>query len=535
MNTLLRTLLLSTAIFLSAPTYCLSNNQNFQPRTDEREYIDVWKLLHDIQLIPEDLSHNEFYGCFDDTYPPDMDESDFTQFKFENYPQAIRSCIKKSQQHRTTYLNTIKSFNKVWLPVLMNAVSKGDPVAEIILRKCEITPVIDRRQIESTCSPVESARKVAQKRVMEIHFVPAIDYPKQEFSNDCPNEYECMKSYKLSDTQELELVKHGKIDYLTPISRPYAGYSGGFYVKFEVEALHQRRSAVVDAIVADIPRTFTLPGIPLSLHRKHMLPDQLTWGRTGQNWRSDSQTWAIVRADKNKGGVHEKNDIRVGISGKGVKEFETLRLTLIKDIELNLQKFLQQDPRWGVFLLNRIGHNEWLPNGLNSNTHRIREPLAGKWVLEKYTDDWRKPMHPLYAIAEIKQENEHTHITIEAKESDDPHANTNEPFSNVKNCLLRYSGGSTIIPELGTNGQKPDKTLFGDMHGKMYEEGENKEAVAPFNPRKKYRQILMQCEKAESPESDRTRFLFYTGKYLVEVGKRYPNDPISIRHYRRMK
>lgn len=205
-----------------------------------------------------------------------------------------------------------------------------------------------------------------------------------------------------------------------------------------------------------------------------------------------------------------------------------------------IDRYLTQDPRWGVFLLHRIGHHEWVPEGMRSTTHVLEPSLEGVWKLEKEAENWIWPMKPASGTATVTRKGEFTYISIQAKQA-------KEPFKNVVDCMLRYSGGQTYLPELTPSGQAATATLLGYFYGaaanKMgnspfakpgtfYKDGQNSEAVAPFDPKQRYEQILMQCPNAEADGTGRIRFLLLADDVLVEFGYWY-TDRLAVRHYRR--
>lgn len=64
---------------------------------------------------------------------------------------------------------------------------------------------------------------------------------------------------------------------------------------------------------------------------------------------------------------------------------------------------------------------------------------------------------------------------------------------------------------------------------------DNSLVFAPFDPKKRYKQVLVQCEAGESLENDRVRFLLLAGDTLVEVAAEQPyKASIFVRHYRRV-
>ncbi|MEW6683387.1 MAG: hypothetical protein AB1451_10765 [Nitrospirota bacterium] len=160
--------------------------------------------------------------------------------------------------------------------------------------------------------------------------------------------------------------------------------------------------------------------------------------------------------------------------------------------------------------------------------------------MEKETENWISPMKPASGKAIIARSGEFTNITVQAERA-------REPFKNVVDCTLRYSGGLTYLPELTPSGQAATATILGYFRGNtasrmgnsafpkpgsFYKDGQNQEAVAPFDPKKRYQQVLMQCPNAEWDGEGRVRFLLRADNVLVEFGVWYA-DRLAVRHYRR--
>jgi hypothetical protein len=115
------------------------------------------------------------------------------------------------------------------------------------------------------------------------------------------------------------------------------------------------------------------------------------------------------------------------------------------------------------------------------------------------------------------------------------------PFQDVTDCTLRYSGGLTYYPQMTPSGQAATATTLGYFYaagaapsGGFFPDGQIQEAIAPFAPKKRFKQVLMQCDGAESADSDRLRFLLLAGDTLVEIGAEAPfGAKLAVRHYRR--
>jgi len=224
----------------------------------------------------------------------------------------------------------------------------------------------------------------------------------------------------------------------------------------------------------------------------------------------------------------------------GLKNFDVpWNGAYIKQEDKEIDQYLKQDPRWAVFLLHRIGNHEWVPEGMESTTHLLDSSWVGRYELIKRADNWILPMKPEKGHALIERDGEFMKITIKSEIN-------RHPTKRVKKCLLRYSGGLTYYPELTANGQSPLNTMLGYFYsaganrsarsafpkaGAFHKDGANKEAVKPFHPKKRYKQVLMQCKKAETDRSGRLRFLLLANDVLVEFGG--DHGQLVVRHYHR--
>lgn len=515
-----RVLFTLCCVVYSTCSFSAANDPVFKPLVDARGFIDVWQLRHDVAEVPARVeSDNEDY-CHPEGDPEEKPPS---AKEAKRRASEENACVEKMRQAFAAYQRIFASFNQAWLPVMMEAIRKGDLVAEIIMRQCETTDVFDRSGIESTCDSDLQRRRIALQRLVKIDFMPAVDTTEEIAAQKWSNLEGYQRRKERLQLATLKKVRAGALLY----DRSLVDYSPGNVVKKEIELKLIQRWMLLDAISQDAPRAFTFRNIPLRLNRKPLTPANMTWGQmsyrgdpeNGWYWRSSPPFSVLL---DNGSGSHE------AVAGRGVTDFERARKELLAEIESNINRYLSQDPRWGAFLLHRIGHHEWVPEGMKSTTHLLDRSWNGTWILEKETHDWRKPMKPSTGHAVIKRHGDYMRITVTADKEE-------EPFLNIENCTLRYSGGLTFLPELVHGGQVAESTIFGYRVGEMWQDGSNKEAVSPLDPKKRYKQVLMQCDKAESADSDRVRFLLLAGEVLVEVGAFNPFRPISVRHYRRLQ
>ncbi|UCV17515.1 hypothetical protein [Ferribacterium limneticum] len=485
------------------------------PKVDARGYIDVWALRADVAHVEPLYVREDIDPC---SRGGDPDESLSPQ-QLIRRQLAEAACQRQHEAAYQSYLGEYRKLNQAWGPVLLAAVRKGDSVAEVILRQCETTIVLDRSAIESTCDVNPERRRVAIRRLDSIGFLPATDNSEQ-VARDQSNPNAKPNQKEISQLAILQKVRGGALGYDRSIAR---GPGSQPSEPHPIE--NMRRSVLLEAVQQDVQRAFTFSNPAtylgeLRLVRKPSTPGQLTEGprfHDGSNGvYSGFDYWRKGIIRESIGGYR---DVTVG--GLGDARFIKERAALLADIDANIDRYLQQDPRWRVFLLHRVGHHEWVPEGTQSNTHKLDAAWLGKWALVKETTDWKSSMSRRAGKADIYRDGDFVRInTASGSEAG--------PFIDVSGCTLRYSGGSTYLPKLKANGEIEEmSSLLGPTHAP------HPEVIAPFDVRKRYKQVLMQCVGAEEPDSLRARFLVLAGDTLVEF-EYTPWDMLPARHYRRV-
>lgn len=510
-------------------------SQPFQPSpaVDARGFIDVWKLRRDVAAVEPLIATDDTDGCYPEGDPDDQQ----TPAEEKQQDEASAACEKQVHEAYALYEQRRRTLNEAWLPRIYGAIRGGDRVAEVIMRQCDTTEVLDRSGIESTCDPQEARQAVARARLKEIGFVPAFDLQNEVVPTQGvphPN------TYQENQTVILDRMRSGALGFNFLYVNP-----GTNLVQPGVDLSSLGNWLLIEAISQDAPEAFTF-GIGsdeagwateafgrLKLVRTPLTPGFLTWGPalhfgggnmlyTGPHyWRSSPQR-VFVKVGSTPIVITDS------------QQFRSRRAELLAAMQASIDRYLQQDPRWGVFLLHRVGHHEWVPEGTQSHTGHLDEALIGSWTLEKEAADWTMPMKPAVGQAVIRGVHDGFTISITSEHAE-------APLQNVQDCELRYSGGLTFLPELGPHGEKPTGTLLGDFlrsnydddrAGQFSQEGANQEAVAPFDPKRRYRQILMICPQGESLASDRVRFLLSAGHTLVEFGAENPfHGPLHVREY----
>lgn len=541
---------------------------------DPKYFIDVWKLRHDVAAVEEksvnfnpDICHRELPG-YDPEADPGKPPSEAEIAAETEIGRQEAACDAQMEEARHAYRDAEAALNATWQPLINRAIQAGDPVAEVIMRQCDTTQVLDRSHIESTCSKDPQARALAASRLREIGFAPAFDWD-AEFANVTPRSGANVSPQKQADDRQKllrEQFSHGAFgrygDEPAPAVLSSAANPGGF--------------DVLVAAIQTAPRAFTFsPGADehwatqsfarLSLNRRPLTPGVLTWGPE------------LMIPGSNKpgatGGYFPR--WRVGRLSNIPRETNPAVYSYIDDVrdliarsEASIDAYLRQDPRWGVFLLHRIGHHEWVPEGMPGNTGKLGPEWLGEWRLEQTYKDWgtfgdssSTPKLPQPHGAQITQEGGVTRIAFHTRN------NTGFP-EDAAACTLRYSGARTNPPRTGQlgrelipqgqlkNNQEWSYTMLGNLekdcsneHRRsgagsamrggsqcQYPSYANGAAFAPLDPAKQYEQILVQCPEGESTDTDHVRFLLLKGDTLVEFAAEYPNDvELYVRHYRRVR
>ena len=142
-------------------------------KVDSRGYINPWALQKALNGVAE-LSKSDLV-C--DSRQAVSTEG-LTEAELEKVERkekaAFDQCERKRIAKEKSYQDALLKLNETWLPLLMQATDNGDPVAEVILRMCETTPLLNRDDVAADCTKNEPERSYAQKRLEAIGFEPAL-------------------------------------------------------------------------------------------------------------------------------------------------------------------------------------------------------------------------------------------------------------------------------------------------------------------------------------------------------------------------
>ncbi|MBW8370844.1 MAG: HEAT repeat domain-containing protein [Thiobacillus sp.] len=522
--------IICSCLFLSGSSFALSqplqliNGFRPKPAVDSRGFIDVWQLRRDVAAIEPLIAYEDTDSCYSEGDP---DSPELTEQEVKDTERIERECVARAEREYAAYRRVFDSFNKAWLPALVNAARRGDKVAEVILRQCDTTPVIDRRRIESTCDEDPARRAIAIQRLQKTGFEPAYAQelgapPGGPLGSRDAAQMEALQMYLFG------LLKQGifgRIDV-----------SSATNVDPEKNNAAAVRGEVIEAALQEVERAFTFSGnyyvnaktdefATLRLNRKPLTPGFMTRGKElldGDGTASGVRLWRwglgieIGRVDEFVGSMEEAEFIK------------QLREILVTS-KRNIDRHLKEDPRWGVFVLSRVGHHEWVPEGMTSETDKLGHEWVGQWKLEKvfkgYHPDWTLVSNPPEATrARIYREGGVTRIAFQSE--DPPRA----PLQDAVGCQLRYSGGLTFIPSSNSDDSVSTETVFG--YEGAYPIPMLREVYKPLKPTNRYRQVLVQCPEGEWFDNLRTRHLFLAGNTMIERASE--GRGMTVRHFRRV-
>lgn len=494
---------------------------------DERGYVDAWELRRDVARVEALEILDGRYACYPDTDAgPDSPARE----------RMVDECAARTRARLRAYREALANFNAAWQTTLREAIEKGDPIAEIVMRQCSTTNVLDRSDFESTCDTDTARRSVAAQRLREIGFAPAFDREGEAMSQPAPSGERAR-----GEIQREILAAYGSGDFAIDTRGAFHGGNAPYSAEERAEILGDE---VIHAAWFDAQRAFTLPpgwlssdggsdGGSLRLNRRQATRGQLTWGPQvlggyTRFWRTGPKRIHLNHGSQSSESIGDRNDA----------EFMRMRAQTLSTAQATIDHWLEQDPRWGVFLLQRVGWHEWVPYGTQSKTGALSPEWRGEWTLRRSFSDWVVDEDFESASATVTGDGDETWITFNDS------ASAAESGEAIR-CRLRYSGGTTLKP--WTNADEPEwrHTALGDLStlaGKP-DSGQWRAALAPLDAAKRYRQVLVQCPEGESADSDRARFLLLAGDTLVEVenrpyvhvsGEAWNPPPLILRHYRRV-
>jgi hypothetical protein len=252
-----------------------------------------------------------------------------------------------------------KNLNQKWLPVLVKATSLRDPLAEVVLRLCEVAPALDRQGIASDCSDSPADQLIAKKRLEAIDFKPALhkyeatDHAEAirvttkpcgpmttEAGNDC---------LLLAATERyrriLKVMETGYVGVAESWSTCQT--AGGNTKQDLIVQECQRLLYLMFAVSSEVPRFYSAG--PLDSHIDHI--NKLTLARPLLSGQKGESRYSHLFASREE--VVRTNFTKFSDPEFRLKFYAALSQEL-KVIESNIENDLRKEPRWAVFLIERI-------------------------------------------------------------------------------------------------------------------------------------------------------------------------------------
>jgi len=532
---------------------------HFSAKIDARGYIDVFELRRDVALVePMQTAETHEEYCDDEKYegddyddvgepgepltPEQIKEREerraAAEAAAEEHDREVQACIERAREPAAQFQAARKALNDAWRPALLAAMQKGDPVAEVIVRQCSTTPVLDRSGVETTCDPDPAKRKLAAEKLRATGFVPALDLEMEpgywEFG---PGATRSPKGRAKLQQIVLNAIEHGSLGAI-----PYEA-SGCSHD--DPEFTHTWR--LIQEAQFRVKQAFTFSWKPdqtdaLTLVREPLRATELTWGPATVSSVPDRTFFPSIIANTRQSAGGYTPDVMRSLDsclGMGLSFADTNEEVgeVVKAEQANVDAYLKQDPRWAVFLMKRIGHHEWAPYDQEPQAAKLGNEWLGRWVLDKtYADFAPVPAQPA-GSAEIYLDGAAPRITISV---------SGQQGVNTSGCALRASGAETPAWTKGDIRRSVLGDLFPLVTSKGYDylgKGQdwvNKQTgeingLEPFQvTTARQAQILMQCPEGEAPGTETARFLLLANDTLVEVqAATLHGSVVYVRHYRR--
>lgn len=499
------------------------------PRADSRGFVNVWQLRKDVSTIEALTAYDNEEQCHSEADPDQL----LSEEEIRRIQQNTEVCIEDAKRAYEKQLKLKQTFNDVWLPILYSAISKGDEVAEVIMRQCETTHILTRSGIESTCDSSSTRRRKANQRLLEIGFMPAVEIS-DKLINDRGNS---MTKRGKNQIAVIPKIKSGALAH-----NRFLISMNGNTADDEASLDNYFRWSLMEAIFQDAPRAFTFsPGYAeagwltsefstLRLNRKPLTPGNLTRGPRlhyggGRSIYTGPYYW---RFGPREIFISTKPYSSKVVAGPSSQEFLQQREKLLAEIESNIDAYLAKEPRWAVFLLQRVGHHEWVPERTSSETSKLNSAWLGDWLLtdifNRKRDNWIRLNDSTYNTkARITRKKGSALISFESLKP------PSSPIGDASECQLRYSGGLTYLPAENMEAAMSSETVLGYLS--TYPIEGLSDTLKPLNPKKRYRQVLVNCPEGESLNSRRTRYLLLAGDTMIELA----SDNVAIEYIRHFK
>ncbi|HRH78667.1 MAG TPA: hypothetical protein PK129_15075, partial [Cellvibrionaceae bacterium] len=435
-----------------------------------------------------------------------------------------KKCVKQVAAAFARYQKLRQAFNAKWQPALQKAINLGDQVAEVIWRQCTTTSILDRSALASTCDNDPQRRKEATQRLEEIGFEAAID---RNPHLDIPQD-KLREQNQVITIHQMESGVYGNWTIYDSTG------SNGANSPEKLEEI--RRFAVIDAALTLVRRSFTYvrgqagneyeSHAKLQLNRRPLGTPELAWNANVFHHGS----LYTGRYDPARNGfkvyLHYDNFREITVGGNRDTQYLRMLYDTLTRSEQRIDDWLQRDPRWAVFLLNRRGHHEWVPERMKSTFGQISKKWEGDWVLNKKFLNFKLATNKTTARLKIRKKKTQTIVQFE------------EATAPSYVCELRYSGASSYRPAADYDISAAARGFLGHLPDiapiSPFDKGPI-EPFTPMNPREVYPQVLIQCPQGEWPDNRTSRFFFLSNAAIIEVKKIDGSGDLIMLHWTRSK
>jgi len=337
-------------------------------KVDARGFIDVWMLRKEVIALS-----NTPVGQ-DECSRGEGDDEDYlatlktrkARLAYQRKQRKENALARKAEvrcevdnsRQRNRFEQLHAAFNARWLPALKSATKLGDPVAEVVLRLCETTPLLDRSEIAADCSENADDKAFARQQLEIIGFKPALhQYTPTSHAEDWHQRHAiCGKSddasvecgYRADIARYERILSVMRTGYLAVAESWNTCQIGGKTPELDKLAEEcQRLMNLMMAISAGTNRFYAVGPIKqgveglkqLSLQRPILRGDA---GAPSKEWPFDSR------------GIVTRNDWREFSDPDFQRKFYVELDKTVQEIETNIVGDLLKEPRWAVFLVERL-------------------------------------------------------------------------------------------------------------------------------------------------------------------------------------
>jgi len=399
--------------FATARPTAQANQEN---AADDRGFINVWTLRKAVIALAS-MPTGDFDEC---GYEGDGEEEDPPKFKSRRARLAYERRIRKQQQEAqrllekcerdqekvaSAHASALTLFNQTWKPALIRATELGDPVAEVVLRLCETAPILDRTGIAADCSENPSDKNMARQRLEAIGFKPALhnytvtnyfasEAESRQFCSSLEQEKqdECrLRAEVQRHTRILEVLRTGYADVAA--SRAWCLYKHRDPNVDKIAEECQRLHNLGLVVAATIPRFYTSGPLEQQIY----LGDGLSLARPILSGTSGNPE----DADRYQSGVvkrYDGSDFREFSDPNFQAQFYSDLDKITQSIESNIDADLHKDPRWAVFLIERLAGRLYdamntsdtnRPSAAEIDSYEAQSPRHRAEKAAKDEADWR--------------------------------------------------------------------------------------------------------------------------------------------------